>query len=166
VHRAGRLEVRDVDRDVLGNVGGQRLDVQLARDLLEHAAALHSGRVLGAGELDENGRVHLLAQVHLDQVEVHHVGAHRVQLLVLHHDRDHGVAADLQVDHGRAGVQRLAQRARIDLERLALAAAAAVDDARHEAGPAQAADRTRPLLGALLYGQLGALRGSHDGGAV
>src|SRR4051794_35468975 len=89
-----------------------------------------------------------------------------MQLLVLHHHRDHGVAADLEVDHGRAGVQRVAEVARGNLERTALAAAAAVDDAGHEAGLAQAAHRARPLLGALLDGQLWALRGSHDGGAV
>src|SRR3712207_6895081 len=50
VHGGGHLHAGDVDRDVLGDVGGERLDGQLARDVLErseeHTSELQSRQYL------------------------------------------------------------------------------------------------------------------------
>ena len=44
----------DVDDDAVGDLGRQRFDGDLAGDVLEHAAALDAGGVLGALELDRD----------------------------------------------------------------------------------------------------------------
>ena len=102
--------------DRVGDVGRQRLDVELARDLLEHAAGLHAGRVVGAGQLEHDDGVDLLSQVDAQQVDVHRLARDRVALLVLDHDRRLALALDRERDDGAAVGERLAQRARVDLE--------------------------------------------------
>ena len=80
--------------DRVRDLGRQRLDVQLARDLLEHAAGLDAGGVLGAGELEHDGRVDLLSEVDAQQVDVHRVARDRMTLVVLEHDRRFALALD------------------------------------------------------------------------
>ena len=100
----------------LGDVGRQRLDVQLVGLLADDAALGDAGRVLGAVQVDAHRRLDLLAQVDLEQVEVHDLAADRVVLLVLDDHRADRRAADLEVDDGAAGDERGAQFAAADLE--------------------------------------------------
>ena len=77
-HRLGDSQSGHVRDDPVRNVGGQRLDVQLARDVLEHAALLDAGRLLDTLELERDGRLDRLVEPHLEQVEVDHVALDRV----------------------------------------------------------------------------------------
>ena len=61
------------------------------------------------------GGLDLLVEAHLEQVDVHDLVAHRVELLVLDDHRPR-LAADLEVDQRRAVHEHLAQHARVDLE--------------------------------------------------
>ena len=97
VHGRGDLHSGDVDRDEVGDVGGERLDVELVRDLLHHAALLDAGGLLGALDVDGDRRLDLLVEAHLEEVDVHDLAADRVELLVLD-DHGAGLALDLQVD--------------------------------------------------------------------
>ena len=81
---------RHVVEDRLGDRVRQRLDVQLARDLLEHAALLDAGRLLAAGQLERHDRVDRDVEVDAQQVDVHRLAAHRVVLGALE-DRGGGV---------------------------------------------------------------------------
>ena len=74
------LHRRDVDDDVVGDVGRQRFDGDLAGDVLEHAAALDAGRVVGAFELDRNLGLDRFVRSTCIQVEVLEAAAHRVVL--------------------------------------------------------------------------------------
>src|SRR5947209_1315314 len=53
--RVADLDARDVVVDEVRDVAWQRLDVQLARDLLEHASLLDPGRTLGADQIEDHG---------------------------------------------------------------------------------------------------------------
>ncbi len=67
VDGAVELEVRDVDVDVAGDVGGEALDLDLVEDLREHAAlGLDAGR--GAGQLNGHRNPH--GDVHGDALEI------------------------------------------------------------------------------------------------
>ena len=66
---------------------GSASHVQLARDLLEHAAFLDARGVLDAGQLERHDRVDRLVQAHAQQVDVDGLAAHRVALGLLEHDR-------------------------------------------------------------------------------
>ena len=81
------LHPGDVGGDALGDLGRQRLDRDLVGDVLEHAALLDAGRLLGALELDRDLGLDLLVELDLEQVEVHEAAADRVALLLLDHDR-------------------------------------------------------------------------------
>ena len=134
--------VGDVVLDRVGDVAGQRLDGELARDLLEHAALLDAGRVLGADQLEHHGGADRLVEADPQQVDVHRLAGDRMADELLDHDRRGCGAVDAQLEH-RAGVgERVAQHARVDLERDRVLAAA-VDDAGDVAGAAQAARRAR-----------------------
>jgi hypothetical protein len=137
VHRRGRLHAGHVGGDPLGDARGQRLDVELARDVLHHAALLDARCVLDALELDRDGGVDLLVEADLEQVDVDDLVADRVVLLVLDDHRHRLAVADLDVDHGGAGDQRGTQLARVDPHGGAVAAA--VDDAWDLALAAEAA---------------------------
>ena len=94
--------------DAVGDLGRQRFDGDLAGDVLEHAAVLDAGRVVGALELDRDLGLDRLVEPHLLQVEVLEAAADRVQLLLLDHDRDGFGALDLEVE------ERARPRCRID----------------------------------------------------
>ena len=124
------------------DVGRQRLDGELARDLLEHAALLDAGSVVGADELEHDRRLDRLVEPDAQQVDVHGVAGDRVAGQLLDDDRRAAGAVDAEVEH-RAGVgQRLAQHARVDLEGDRVLAAA-VYDAGDLALAAQAPRRAR-----------------------
>ena len=139
---------RHVHVDRLGDVGRQRLDVELVGHVLEHAALLDAGRLLGALEVTCTGRLDLLVEAHLEQVDVEQLVTDRVLLLVLH-DHRAGRAVDLEVDQrGSVRPARARSVSAFDLEGGAVAALPAVDDARHVALAAQALGRARAALGA------------------
>ena len=151
----------DVGRDALGDRGRQGLDRDLVGDVLEHAALLDAGRLLGPEQLDRHLGLDHLVELDLEQVEVDQRASHRVALLLLDHDRGGRGAVELDVDQRAAVGEHRARLALGHLERACLLAGA-VDDARNEPGAAQAAARSRAELGALLDLQRGAIR-SHGG---
>ena len=140
--RVADLERGDVVLERVRDVARQRLDRELARDLLEHAALLDPGRVLGADQLEHHGRLDRLVEADAQQIDVDGLAADGVADELLEDDRAAAGAVDPQVED-RAGVgQRLAQLARVDRERDRVLAAA-VDDAGHVALAPQPAGRAR-----------------------
>ena len=138
---------------------GQRLDVDLARLLGEHAALDDARRLVGAEQLEHDRRVDRLVHVHAEEVHVHDLAAHRMALEVLDEHRDGFAAVDGDVEDRARVRERVAQDARVDGEVRRLAVAA-VDDAGHLARAAQAAGGARALG---LAGGEGKLRGvGHD----
>jgi hypothetical protein len=133
--------------------------------VLEHAALLHAGRLLAALHVHADGRLDLLVQADLEQVDVHDLVADRVQLLILH-DHRAGLAADLEVDQRLAAHEHLPKGPRVHFEGGAVAVLAAVDHTRHEALPAQALHRASAALGALLDVESGSFCIGHDGWPV
>ena len=106
-------------------------------------------------------RFDLLVQAHLQQVDVQHLPAHRVPVLVLD---DHGLAAaavDLDVEQRVPLGEHPAQAARVDLERDGIGAGS-VDHAGHEAVAAQPPVRPRAALLARAERQQGSLSGCHQ----
>ena len=123
----------------LGDLGRQRFDGDLAGDVLEHAAPLDAGRVLGALQLDRDLGLDLLVELDLLQVDVLEAAAHRVQLLLLDDDRDGFAALDLEVEEGRRRSLRTLRTSRSPTWNGARLRAAGVDDARDQPVAAQAA---------------------------
>jgi hypothetical protein len=165
--RPVQLELRDVEIDVLRHLERQRLDVELAQRLREHAALAHTRRVLAPGQLDGDRRMNRLVEPDLLQVDVHHVPAHLVQLVVL---EDRGVAlaraVDLDVEdrvEAAGAGQRAPELALLHADRNRLAAP--VEDAGDEALLAQAPRLGRAEPRALRNRQLCPLSG-HTGGGV
>ena len=66
--------------------------------MLEHAALFDAGRGLGALELDRDLGLDRLVELHFLQVDVLEVAAHRVQLLLLDHDRHRFRALELEIE--------------------------------------------------------------------
>ena len=131
-------------------------------DVLEHAALLDAGRLLAALELDRHRGLDLLVQPHLEQVDVHHLVADRVELLVLDDHRTASLPPDLEVDQRRAVDQHLAQLAGATLNDTQSSVGAAVDDAGHEARlGAGAAWRGSRARGAPRRSSVGRLGVSH-----
>ena len=100
------LEAAEVDVDVLRDVRRQRLDVELARDLLDDAADLRSGRL--ADEVHEDGGLDRLVESDLVEVDVRDRAADRMLLVVLEHGVMRGLLAvdqdiDDPVEAGRPG---------------------------------------------------------------
>ena len=114
--------------------------------MLEHAAAFDAGGDLGALELDRDLGLDRLVELHLLQVDVLEVAAHRVMLLLLDHDRNGFAALDLEVEEGGAFAQHAADVAFGHLKGAGIRAAA-VDDAQHEALAPQAAGDPGAELG-------------------
>ena len=133
---------RDVVVDRVRDVGGERLDRELARHLFEHAALLDAGRVLCPGEIEHDGGADRHVEPDPEHVDVDRVAGHRVARDLLDHDRNGSIAADAQLEH-RAGVgKRVPQQAGVDVERDRVLATA-VDHAGHVALAAQPARRPR-----------------------
>ncbi len=136
------LHLRDVVLDRVRNVGRERLDRQLARDLLEHAALLDARGVIDAGELEHDRRLDRLVEADAEQVDVHRVAADRMADELLEHDGRGRGTVDAQVEQ-RAGVrERIAKLPRVDRERDRILATA-VDDAGDLTLPSQATRRPR-----------------------
>ena len=127
---------------------GQRLDRDLARDLLEDAALLDARDSSAPVRCSGDRRLDRLVEVDAQQVDVHHVAAHGVQLGVLQDGR-RGLAAERDVEHGAAAGERQAKIARVDGERLRLVAHA-VQHAGHAALAAQPPRRAR-MRGATRF---------------
>ena len=163
--RVADLHPADVGLDRLGDLHRQRLDVDRRRWLREHAALLDAGRVLGAVEMDVDGRLDRDVESHFLQVDVADVAADRVALVLLEDRRlRRRLAVDDDVEHrvqARRAGQRRAQLALVDGERLRRRTA--VEDARNEALLAQAPrlGRAEPLT--CLYLQTKSVAG-HGGG--
>ena len=121
VHGRGDLEPGHVHVDAVGDVGRQRLDVQLVGDVLQHAALLDAGRLLGALEVHVHLRLDLLVEADLEQVDVEQLVTNGVLVPVLHDHRAR-LAADLEVDQRGAVHQHMPERERVHLEGGAVAA--------------------------------------------
>ena len=104
--------------------------------------SLTPGRDLGALELDRDLGLDLLVELDLLEVDVLEVAADRVELLLLDDDRDRGGALELEVEQRLAAGEDGADLAFPGLEG-ARVAAAAVDDAGHQALAPQAARAAR-----------------------
>src|SRR5262249_42592870 len=102
-----------------------------------HAALLHAGRLVGSLELDRHLRLDLLVQPHLETVEVKHIAADGMVLLLLDHNRDGLGALELEVEQGGALEEHRAKLTRRNLEGARLVALA-VDDAGDETLATQA----------------------------
>src|SRR5580765_684552 len=81
----------DIEVDVLRDLHGQGLDVDLALHLREHAALLHAHRL--ADELHGHARLDRLVEAHFLQVDVRDVAADRILLVVLENRGVRGVLA-------------------------------------------------------------------------
>ncbi len=121
---------------------GSACDVQLAGDLLEHAAFLDARRLLDAGQLQRHHGADRLVESHAQQVHVHGLAAHGVAVGLLEDDRRGLLAVDAQIQHGARPGEREAQLAGVGVEAHRLAAAA-VDDAGDAPGAAQASRGAR-----------------------
>ena len=80
---AADLEHPDIDLDVLRNAARKRLDVDLARDLLEDATLLDTGRL--ANELHGDRGLNRLIEPNLVEIDVRDEALDRVPLVVLEH---------------------------------------------------------------------------------
>ena len=148
------LERRDVGLDVLGDAGRERLDLQLARDLLDRPALLRAGRL--ADELDGHRGLDRTVETNLVEVDVRQRAADRVPLEVL---ENCVVRGRLPLDHDvddRVEPRRARQRgakaalAHDDRARMTLP----VEDAGHQALLAEAAHATRADLLGSAFGDL------------
>ena len=84
--RVPDLHLADVVHDGLRNRGRQRFHVDLARDLLEHAAFLDARRLLDAVQLQRDGRLDLLVEVHAQEVDVRRLPVDGMALCLLWRD--------------------------------------------------------------------------------
>ena len=111
--------------------------------MLEHAALLDAGGILGPGQLEEHRRLDLLIQPDPQQIDVHGVPAHRVALEVLDHHRTASASLDFEVEHGAGIGQGEPQLSGLNLEGDRLIAAA-VDHAGDLALAPQPTSTARP----------------------
>src|SRR5438094_767103 len=84
----------DVEVDVLRNLHRQRLDIDLALHLREHAALLRTDGL--ADQLDGDARLDRLVEPHLLEIDVRDVTADRILLVVL---EDRGMGRRLALEH-------------------------------------------------------------------
>ena len=77
------------------DLGRQGLDGDLAGDVLEHSALPNARGPFGALELDRHLGLDLLVEPHLEAVEMDHLAANRMVLLLLDHHRDRLRAIEL-----------------------------------------------------------------------
>ena len=125
---------------------GRACDVQLTHDLLQHAAFLHAGRVVGAGEFQWHDGVDGLVETDAKEIHVDGVAAHGIALSLL---EDHGGglgAVHAEVEYSTGAGKREAQLAGVRIEADGLAATA-VDHARNPASATQAAGAREPSAG-------------------
>jgi hypothetical protein len=127
--------VRHVEIEVLRNLERERLHVELAQRLREHAALAHARRVIAADEMHGDRGVDGTVEPHLEQVDVRDASPHLVELVLL---EDRGVrvacAVDLDVEDGvqaRLAGERAAKLAHLhgDRDRLGAPVEHAGDDA-------------------------------------
>ncbi len=95
------------------------------------------GADIGALELDHYLGLDRLVEADLLQIDVLEAAAHRMQLLLLDHDRNGFAALDLEVEERCAFAEHVADLAFGRLKGARLGAAA-VDDTRHQALTPQA----------------------------
>ena len=149
---------------MLGNLERERLDLDLAQRLREHAALLDAGSAVGADQVHGDGSGDRLVEPDLVQVDVDDVAPDLVDLVVLEDRRVRGAGAvDLDVENrvqaGGAG-ERAPELTLLDRERDRLGAA--VEHAGDEPLAPQTARFARAEVLALLDDQLGPLS-SHTG---
>ena len=145
------LERGNVCVDVLGHRGRQRLDAELACDLLNDAALLRAGRL--ADELDAHRRLDRAVEPHLVEVDVRERAADRMALELFEHrvvrrrlTLDHDVEDRVQA---RRPSERRAELALLHDDRTRVALA--VEDSRNEPLLPQAAHTARAdLIGRAL----------------
>ena len=127
--------------------------------------SLIAGRVLGAVQVDVDGRLDRDVEPHFLQVDVADVAADRIPLVLLQDRRMRGaLALEHDVEHGvqpRGAGQRGAELALADRERLR--GRAPVEDARNEALLAQAPRLGRAEPGPFLHLETKSVAG-HGGG--
>src|SRR5579872_6394904 len=129
-----------VDLDLVGDVGRQRFDRDLADDKIQDAAFLHARR--RAGEHETHVGLDDFVEANGVQVDVDQALGHDVELALLHDGGGRAAAFDLEVQDGRAAVtcERSAQVLRIYEHRKRSTEILAVDDARDAAVRAHAAN--------------------------
>src|SRR5262249_4943412 len=106
--------------------------------MFEHAALADAGGLVRPLELDRDLGLDLLIEAHLEAIQMHHLAADRVMLLLLDHDGNGLRALQLEVEQRVALAQQDSELASGNLERPGVATLA-VDDTRHQAIPAQPA---------------------------
>jgi hypothetical protein len=154
VQRLALDHAGQVDRDELGQLRGQALDLELGLDVADETLVrLDRRRVFFAGEVQG----HLLAQtrrfVHALEVDVQDLLLPGVHLEVAQQHLLH-LGADLHLEDGGVEgflLQGEVQRVVIELDHRGRAGT--IDDARHLAGVAQAAARSGPLQRTLESGE-------------
>ena len=163
--RLAHLEPADVGLDRLGHLHRQRLDVDRRRRLVEDAALLDPRRVLGAVQMDVDGRLDRDVEPHFLQVDVADVAADRIPLVLLQDRRMRGaLALEHDVEHGvqpRGAGEGGAELALADRERLR--GRAPVEDAGNEALLAQAPRLGRAEPAPFLHLETKSVAG-HGGG--
>ena len=124
---------------MLGHLEWQRFDRHLAQRLREHAALAHAGRIVGAVQLEGDGRVDRLVEADFVQVDVRDMTAELVHLVVLEDRRVRAaLAVDLDVEDGvqpTCAGQRTTQFALLDADRMGLLSASVEDAGDHSFTP-------------------------------
>jgi hypothetical protein len=148
-----QAHVGDVGFDVVRDLRHEALDLEVGDDLLEHAAVLFA---LGLALKDQrDGDLDALVEVDAGEVDVEDFDPEVVELHVLHED-GLVLAVDREAEHVRAVVEvadELLLREGDGDDGFFMA----VDDARDEAGVAEALVAPGSELTADLYGDLSGL---------
>ena len=134
VDRAADLPAGEVDLDLLRDVVGRAVKLDLVAHDVENAAALEPGRCLVIGEMDGHGHRDALAGAEPQEVDMDDAVADHVELDVAGNGADL-VAAELDIDQGGekpAGLDRLPQLVVRQRHQLRLFLAA-IDDTRNQA---------------------------------
>ncbi len=166
LHAFGQREVMDVKAvadlhpfeiavDVVGDVVGRAIDLDLVPDDVDHAAELQARRIFLAVKANGDGDTHARAGLEPHEIDMDRPVGDGIELDGARQDA-HLLAADVQVDqrleHG-AGVIQLAENALVDLHGLGLALPA-IDDAGNLALAAHLIGRAFAQLGARFGGEV------------
>ena len=154
------VHLGDVVLDHVGDLGGERLDDDLAQRLFENAALADADGVFGADQLDHHRGLNWLIQPDAHEIDVNRLAVDRVTGQLLEHDRRARATLQLEVQHGAGMGQSVAQLPRVDRESDRFLAAS-IDHAGHFALAAQPPGRPGAggLAGLCLQG--GCVRISH-----